>query len=150
MDIGHKAPNFSLKNQNGADVQLQSLLGQGPVVVFFYPKDETPVCTKEACAFRDAYAELKAGGAEVVGISSDSVNSHQHFAAKHALPYPLLADDGGKVRAQWKVKKTLGVMTGRSTYVLDKDGVVRHVHSGALQSQEHVDEALAAVKRLRG
>jgi thioredoxin-dependent peroxiredoxin len=150
MDIGTIAPDFALPSQSNDTVSLRELLGKGPVVVFFYPKDETAVCTKEACAFRDAYADLQAAGASVVGISSDDVASHQRFAAKHRLPYPILADSKGQVRRSWKVPRAmLGLVDGRSTYVLDASGTVRHSHDGAMQSQQHVDEALAAVKRIK-
>jgi thioredoxin-dependent peroxiredoxin len=150
MNIGSTPPDFTLRNQNDEAVSLRDLLGKGPVVVFFYPKDETAVCTKEVCAFRDAYADLQAAGASVVGISSDGVSSHQRFAAKHQLPYPILADGKGQVRRSWNVPRTmLGLMEGRSTYVLDASGTIRHSHDGALQSQEHVDAALAAVRRLK-
>jgi peroxiredoxin Q/BCP len=146
---GQKAPDFTLPDQDGAPFTLSAQLGQGPVVVFFYPKDETPVCTKEACAFRDAYTDLVAAGATVVGISSDDSASHKRFAEKHRLTYRLLADVGGSVRGAFGVpKRFLGLSDGRVTYVLDKDGVIRHRTDSALNADKHVDEAVAVVKRL--
>lgn len=149
MNIGERVPSFELPDQTGDVVRFDDLRGAGPIVVFFYPKDETPVCTAEACSFRDAFAEFSAAGATVVGISSDSVASHKKFADKHQLPYRLLADVGGTVRALLKVPRgLLGLSQGRVTYILDKDGVVRHAHEATLQAQAHVDEAMAMVKRL--
>ncbi|HEY1101157.1 MAG TPA: peroxiredoxin, partial [Myxococcota bacterium] len=111
----------------------------------------TPVCTAEACSFRDAYSEFVAAGATVLGIPSDDVASHRRFADKHKLPYRLLADVGGKVRAQLKVPRgLLGLTEGRVTYILDNEGVVRHAHEATLQAQAHVDEAIGTVRRLAG
>ena len=150
MNTGDKAPPFELRDQNGTAVTLASLHADGPAVVFFYPKDGTPVCTAEACAFRDAYETFTAAGAKVVGISSDDAERHAQFAAKYHLPFPLLWDEGGKTRAAWGVPKTLGVLPGRATYVVDRAGVVRHVFVSQLDSQRHVDEALGVVKTLAG
>ena len=146
---GDKAPRFTLPDHDGTLVTLDGLLEKGPVVVFFYPKDETPGCTAEACSFRDAYEDFQDVGASVVGISSDSSASHRRFREKHGFPYLLLSDAGGKVRAEWGVPKTLGFLDGRSTYVLDKSGVVRHVLHSQLKVKKHVGEALDMVKRLR-
>ena len=148
MKTGDEAPPFALRDQNGAVVTLASLHTEGPAVVFFYPKDGTPVCTTEACAFRDAYEAFTAAGAKVVGISSDDAERHAQFAAKYHLPFPLLWDEGGKTRAAWGVPKTLGVLPGRATYVLDGAGVVRHIFVSQLDSQRHVDEALGVVRTL--
>src|SRR3954466_3913150 len=101
--IGDKAPDFTLPNQDGAQVHLAELLGKGPVVVYFYPKDETPGCTAEACAFRDAYEDFKTAGAQVVGISSDSEADHASFATHHRLPFILAADRGAEVRKRYGV-----------------------------------------------
>jgi peroxiredoxin Q/BCP len=149
MKVGDRTPSFELQDQDGERVRFDDLRGKGPMVLFFYPKDETPVCTAEACSFRDAYAEFSGAGAIVLGISSDDVASHKRFADKHKLPYKLLADVGGKVRTQLGVPKgMLGLMDGRVTYILDKDGVVKHLHHAALQAQAHVDQAIAMVKQL--
>lgn len=149
MKVGDRVPSFELPDQDGKTVRLDDVLGKGPIVFFFYPKDETPVCTAEACAFRDAYADFVQAGAIVVGISSDDAASHKKFAGKHRLPYPLLADVGGVVRKAFGVPRALfGLQDGRVTYIADKDGVVRHVHEAMLQAQRHVDEAMAVVKKL--
>ena len=149
MNIGERVSSFELPDQTGALVRFDDALGKGPIVLFFYPKDETPVCTAEACSFRDAYTEFVGAGATVFGISSDDVASHRKFAEKHKLPYRLLADVGGKVRAQCKVPRgLLGLTEGRVTYILDNTGVVRHSHEASLQAQAHVDEAIRMVKKL--
>lgn len=150
INIGDKVPSFSLPDQSGKTFELDSALGKGPVVLFFYPKDETPGCTAEVCSFRDTSAEFAAAGASVFGISSDSVESHAKFVAKHSLPYPLLADEGGRVRKLFGVPKAMfGLLDGRVTYVLDSAGVVRHRFSGVLRATKHVDEALNFVKSMR-
>ncbi len=146
---GDTAPRFTLPDQDGTLVTLDALLEKGPVVVFFYPKDETPGCTAEACSFRDSYEDFQDAGASVVGVSSDSSASHRRFRDKHGFPYVLLSDEKGRVRAEWGVPKTLGILDGRSTYVVGKDGVVRHVLHSQLMVKKHVAEALDVVKRLR-
>ena len=145
VDVGSKAPNFTLRSQSGANVSLEDFLGRSPVVLFFYPKDDTPGCTKQACAFRDDYGQFGAVDAEVLGISSDSVGSHMRFAENNGLPFVLLSDEGGRVRQLYGVPKTLGLMPGRVTYVIDKKGVVRHVFSSQLAVSRHVEEALTAL-----
>lgn len=149
LQAGDRAPDFTLPAQDGRPVRLADLLQRRTVVLYFYPKDETLVCTAEACAFRDAYEVFSDAGAEVVGVSDDSVASHQGFAAHHRLPFTLLADKGGAVRAQYGVAGWLG-LRGRVTFVIDRAGVIRHAHAGRLQAQAHVDEALAAVRALQG
>jgi peroxiredoxin Q/BCP len=150
MKLGDKVPSFSLPDQAGKSVKLDELLGKGPIVFFFYPKDETVGCTREACSFRDAHAELAAAGATVFGISGDSVDSHAGFAKHHSLNYGLLADVGNKVRNDvFAVPKgLLGMAPGRVTYILDKDGVVRFVHENNLNMSSHVERAIEVVKKL--
>ena len=145
VDVGSKAPDFTLRSQSGANVHLKDFLGRSPIVLFFYPKDDTPGCTKQACAFRDDYGQFGAVDAEVFGISSDSVESHKSFAENNQLPFDLLSDEGGKVRQLYGVPKTLGLMPGRVTYVIDKEGVVRRIFSSQLAVSRHVEEALAAL-----
>ena len=145
VDVGSKAPDFTLRSQSGANVSLRDFLGRSPIVLFFYPKDDTPGCTKQACAFRDDYGQFGAVNAEVFGISSDSVGSHKSFAENNELPFALLSDEGGKVRQLYGVPKTLGLMPGRVTYVIDKEGVVRRIFSSQLAVSRHVEEALAAL-----
>ena len=149
IKVGDAAPDFTLLQQDGSQVHLAALLAKGAVVLYFYPKDDTPVCTAEACSFRDAYESFKAAGAEVVGISSDSAGAHKAFASKHRLPFTLVSDVGGKVRKQYGVPSTLGILPGRVTYVIDGKGVVRHVFNSQLNAARHVSEALEVMKQLR-
>ena len=139
--VGERAPDFELRDQNGAAVHSAGLRRQGPVVIFFYPKDDTTGCTKEACRFRDDFARFRHTGAQIVGISSDSVESHQRFAAKYALPYTLLSDPGGRVRKLYGASSFFGLMPGRVTFVIDREGIVRHVFSSQTKFEEHADEA---------
>jgi peroxiredoxin Q/BCP len=143
--VGQPAPEFTLPDQNGGSVSLSSLKG-GWVVVYFYPKDDTPGCTAESCSFRDSFEEFTDAGAKVVGISSDSVESHKAFATKHDLPFTLLADTDGSVRKAFGVGKTLGLIPGRVTYVIDPEGVVRHKFSSQFKPKSHIDEALDVIK----
>jgi peroxiredoxin Q/BCP len=145
---GDRAPSFSLSSDDGTVVALADVLAKGPAVVFFYPKDETAGCTAEACAFRDAYEAFQEAGATVIGISSDSAASHGRFRHKHGFQFLLLSDPGGRVRAEWGVPKTLGLLDGRSTYVIGKDGVVSRVFHSQVRVKRHVEEALTALKKL--
>jgi peroxiredoxin Q/BCP len=148
MQTGQKAPDFSLKSQNGSEISLKDFPGK-TLVIFFYPKDGTMICTKEACAFRDNIGSFQELGAEVIGVSSDDTESHSGFAREHGLSYPLLSDPGGQVAKLFEVKKTLGIAPGRTTFVIDPEGVIRHVYSSQLSAGRHVDEALAAVRRIK-
>lgn len=148
VKVGDTAPDFTLKSGNGEDVSLSSFKGKKSVVLFFYPKDETSVCTKEACAFRDQFEVFKGLGAEVIGVSSDSQKSHKGFAEHHKLPYTLLSDEDGKLRKLYGVPSTMGVIPGRVTYVIDKDGVVKHVFNSQMEGEKHVTEAIATLKKI--
>ncbi len=139
------APDFALPDQNGKTVRLSDYLGKYAVVVYFYPKDETAGCTAEACKFRDDFEKFSDAGAVVLGISDDSPESHKSFAANHRLPFQLLSDTDGAVRKLYGVKKTLGLIPGRVTFVIDRDGIVRHSFSSQMDAERHVDEALAAL-----
>jgi peroxiredoxin Q/BCP len=141
------APDFTLPSQSGETVRLKDFLGK-PVVLFFYPKDNTLGCTKEVCAFRDGFDEFGMLDAEVIGISSDSVQSHRSFVEKHKLPFTLLSDQGGKVRRLYGVPNSLGIFAGRVTYVIDEDGVVRNVFSSQIAVEKHVEEALETLKSI--
>lgn len=145
---GSLAPNFTLPSQSGEIVSLRGFLGKKPVILFFYPKDDTPGCTKEACAFRERYEAFRELDAEVIGISSDSVESHRSFAAEHGLPFTLLSDEGGKVRRLYGASSAFGLFPGRVTYVLDEEGVVRHIFSSQLGVEQHVEEALEALRSM--
>jgi peroxiredoxin Q/BCP len=144
--VGDTAPDFTLPKQDGSSFTLKAVLGQKAVVLYFYPKDDTPGCTAEACSFRDAYEDFKEAGAEVVGISSDAADAHRAFADKHRLPFTLVSDAGGKVRKLYGVPSTLGLLPGRVTYVIDAGGVVRHVFNSQLNPTKHVREALDVLK----
>jgi thioredoxin-dependent peroxiredoxin len=141
IQIGDHCPIFSLPDSLGKDIQVNDYLGQKILVLFFYPKDDTPGCTKEACAFRDAY--------EVFGISSDAAATHQNFQQKHQLPYPLLSDSQKKVRQQFGVPGNLfGLIPGRVTYVIGLDGKVAGIFNSQTNPVGHITEALKVVKSL--
>lgn len=146
--VGDPAPEFTLTSQNGSEISLGDYRGKSVVVLYFYPKDDTPVCTKEACGFRDADQDFRDAGAVVIGISHDDTASHQSFASKHALPFSLVSDTGDVVRKAYGVTKTLGLMPGRVTYVIDKQGTVQHITNSQLFAGKHIQEALAAVRQL--
>jgi peroxiredoxin Q/BCP len=148
LDVGDVAPDFSLQTQNGEQWSLKAALEKGPVVVYFYPKDETPVCTKEACGFRDAYEDFTALGVAVVGISRDSTGAHRSFADHHKLPFTLLSDPDAEVRRLFGVKKTLGLFDGRVSFLIDKSGVIRLAFSSAINAKAHVASALEAARNL--
>jgi peroxiredoxin Q/BCP len=146
LSTGDAMPDSTLVGPEGP-VKLRDKLGK-PLVVYFYPKDETYGCTKEACRFRDQYEDFVGAGAEVIGISRDDAESHAKFRDHHQLPFTLLSDPGGQVASSWGVRTTLGI-PGRVTFVFDKSGVVRHRFDSAIRFGKHVDEALAMVKSLR-
>ena len=146
--LNEPAPDFTCEAHDGRQVRLADYRGKSVVVLYFYPKDGTPVCTKEACAFRDAYEEFTKLGAVVIGVSADSPERHRVFAASRALPFLLLSDQDGSLRKAYQVPKTLGIMPSRVTYVIDKAGIVRHVFSALLLAEWHVAEALGIVRAL--
>lgn len=141
VKVGDKAPDFILPSQIGDNVTLSEFLGKKNVVLYFYPKDETPGCTKEACTFRDNYEQLTSLNAEVLGISGQSVESHKSFATHYGLPFILLSDQDNKVRKLYGVPSTMGIIPGRVTYIIDKKGIVRHIFISQSQAQRHVEEA---------
>ena len=143
--VGDAAPDFTLLDQRGKPVRLRDLTEKKNVALYFYPKDATPGCTAEARAFRDAYDVFTAADTEVIGVSSDSVKSHERFAATERLPFLLLSDRDGVVRELYGVERTLGILPGRVTYVIGRGGVVRHVYSSQLRATQHSREALQAL-----
>jgi peroxiredoxin Q/BCP len=143
---GDLAPDFQALDQEGKAVSLAEFRGVKWVVLFFYPKDGSPICTREACHFRDAYEQFVAAGAEVIGVSGDSTESHRWFAAAHKLPFRLLSDAEGTIRKSFGVAKTLGVFPGRVTYVIDKQGQVRLVFNSQIEAAKHVSEALGVIQ----
>ncbi len=148
MDVGDHAPDFSPPDQNGDMVQFSKIAPGKTRVVFFYPKDGTPVCNLEACSFRDSQHAFEKYHAQILGISSDGVDSHRDFAADNHLDFPVLSDKGEKVRKLWHVPSTLGLLPGRVTYVVDAEGVVRHIFSAQLEAAKHAETALEAVKKI--
>ena len=148
LQPGDPAPDFTAAAHNGQQIRLADYRGESVVVLYFYPMDGTPVCTKQACGFRDAYEEFTKLGAVVIGVSADSPQRHQAFAASRALPFLLLSDQSGALRKIYQVSKTLAVLPSRVTFVIDKAGVIRHVFSALFTAQEHVAEALRIVREL--
>ncbi|MEB3288100.1 MAG: peroxiredoxin [Vampirovibrionales bacterium] len=145
---GDKAPSISLIDQNGQLVRLDDYQGKKAVVLFFYPKAFTPGCTQESCQFRDQYEVFKDAGVEVIGISSDSPQQQAAFAKEHRLPYILLSDPGQQARKAFGVPKTLGLLPGRVTYVIDRNGIVQLAFNSQLKPEAHIQQALATLKRL--
>jgi peroxiredoxin Q/BCP len=146
---GEQAPDFTLTSQSGENVRLSSFKGKHNVVVFFYPKDFSPGCTKEVCRFRDDYEAFSKMGAQVIGISTQDQASHEKFAAQYKLPFLLLSDPNGSVREAYGVKKTLGLLPGRATFVIDRNGTIRHMFSSQLNAERHIEEALTALRQLQ-
>ena len=146
--LGEQAPDFTLPSNFGEEVSLSDFRGKKAVVLFFYPKDGTPVCTKEACGFRDTYEDFVEAGAVVIGVSSDSLESHKSFAAKNRLPFILLSDSEGSLRKAFGVQKSLGFMPGRVTYTIDKNGVVRDIFSSPMSAEAHVKQSLETVREI--
>lgn len=148
LKVGDEAPDFTLPSQEGIDMTLSQFRGERNVVLYFYPKDGSPGCMAQACSFRDSYEVFMELGAEVLGVSSDSVKSHRKFAETHLLPFKLLSDEGGRVRRLYGASGSLG-MAGRVTFIIDREGVVRHVFSSQLRVNKHIDEALEVLKKLQ-
>ena len=147
LKVGDSLPPLTVTTHKGEQISLNEL--HQPFVLFFYPKNGTPICTKEACAFRDAYQDFVDAGAVVFGISSDSAESHEAFAAVHHLPFELVSDPDGQIRQTMGVPKTLGLFPGRVTYVVDGAGVIRHVFNSQMDAQRHVTEALQVLRELK-
>ena len=147
VQVGDKAPDFTLLAQSGAPVSLGDFLGKKHIVLYFYPKDNTSLCTEEACAFRDNYEVFKDAGAEVIGVSSDSVESHRQFAKEHQLPFILLSDVDGVIRKRYGVPTAFG-LPGRVTYITDRQGIVRSIFFSQFTSKRHVDEALQTLQSI--
>ena len=148
VQVGHSAPDFTLLDQSGTSVNLGDFLGKKHIVLYFYPRDNTSICTAEACAFRDNYEIFKGGGADVIGVSSDSVESHQQFAAAYQLPFTLLSDTDSEIRKRYGVATAFG-LPGRVTYIIDRRGIVRHIFFSQFASEKHVTQALQAVQSIR-
>lgn len=145
--VGDAAPDFTLPDQNNSLVRLSQFKGQTWVVLYFYPKDDTYGCIVESSQFRDSYEVFQTSGSEVIGISSDTPQSHAAFAEKYQLPFRLLSDQKQTVRDLYGVPSTLGMIPGRVTYIIDKEGVVRHIFDSQFHPKSHVDEALAIIRQ---
>ncbi|RTY91218.1 peroxiredoxin [Flavobacterium bomense] len=148
LKVGDTIPHFMAKDTNGTDFDSRNVVGQKPLVIYFYPKDNSPGCTAQACSFRDQYEDFKDLGAEVIGISSDSVASHQKFSKQFKLPFILLSDSDKKIRKLFGVPSGMfGLLPGRVTYVTDKNGVVQMIFDSILATK-HIPKALEAIKKL--
>ncbi len=146
--VGDQAPDFTATAHDGQIVRLGDYRDKKVVVLFFYPKDGTPVCTQEACAFRDAYEDFVEAGAVVIGVSADGLDRHRRFVASHRLPYLLVSDRDGGLRRAFGVPKTMGFLPGRVTYVIDRQGIVRLLFSAQMTADRHAEEALKAIQGL--
>lgn len=146
--VGNPAPDFTVSSHDGQEIKLSDYRDNKVVVLFFYPKDGTPICTKEACAFRDAYEDFVEAGAVVIGVSADSAERHRGFAADHRLPFHLVSDADGALRRLFGVPKTMGFLPGRVTYVIDKKSTVRLAFNSQLSADQHVGEALKVIREL--
>ena len=148
LAAGDQAPSIALKDADGVERRSDQLNGKA-LVLFFYPKDDTPGCTAEACGFRDSHQELQQLGAQVWGVSGDDLVSHRRFAERHQLPFPLLSDSDQRLRRAFGVPKTLGLLPSRVTYVIDGQGVIRHVFNNLLDGPAHVREAMQVLRSLQ-
>jgi peroxiredoxin Q/BCP len=148
LKVGDRAPDFSLPDQSGNLVDFRDLVGKSCIVLYFYPGDFTPGCTAEACSFRDHYDAFVEKGAKVVGISSDPPKKHDEFMLAYNLPFLLLSDEKDKVRDLFGVPPSLKRFPGRVTYIIDKNGKVRHIFSSQLRPKKHVDIALDILEKL--
>tara|TARA_R110002072_G_scaffold238939_1_gene396663 strand:+ start:61108 stop:61581 length:474 start_codon:yes stop_codon:yes gene_type:complete len=146
VKIGDIAPDFKLTNQEGVEVNLYDYIGEKIVVLFFYPKDNTPGCQKQACAFRDSYEIFQDQGAEVIGISSGNQDSHVDFSTRNNLPFDLLSDVEGGARKLFGVPKSLGILPGRVTYIIDTDGEILDVFESQFKFSGHVTNAIEVIK----
>ncbi|WP_181161681.1 peroxiredoxin [Flavobacterium sp. GSA192] len=142
LKTGDTVPKFTAKEASGAVFESDSVIGKKAVIIYFYPKDDTPQCTAQACGFRDNYAEFVDLGVEIIGISSDDVNSHQEFIRKYNLPFLLLSDSDKALRKLFGVPSAfLGLLPGRVTYLLDKNGVIQMVFDSML-GMKHVKKMI--------
>jgi thioredoxin-dependent peroxiredoxin len=149
IKVGEKAPDFSLPAQDGSTVSLKDFAGKKSVVLYFYPKDNVMVCKKQACLIRDQYQDFLDAGAEVIGVSQDSMESHKSFVSERKLPFRLLSDPKGSLRKLYGVPSSAGaLLPGRVTFVIDPQGVVRLSFNSLLDADKHVSEALRVLKTI--
>lgn len=146
LQVGDMVPSFTLQDQFGQKFDVNEFIGKMPMVIYFYPKDDTPGCTKEACSFRDAYEKFTDRNIKVIGISADDVKSHKNFADKYNLPFTLLADTDNEVRNLFGVKSNMfGLIPGRVTYVVDKSGKIIFIYDSQLKAEKHIEESIKAI-----
>jgi len=145
LEVGDPVPVFTLKDQDGKTFDMKNEIGKQILVIYFYPKDESMVCTKEACSFRDSFNDFTKAGAKVIGINSGTVASHKSFSDHYKLPFTLLSDPDNKVLNQFKVKG-MWFFSGRQTFVIGLDGKVAYQYSAMLEGKEHSDKALQYIK----
>lgn len=148
LQIGDKAPDFTAEAHNGETVSLADYRGKQTVVLYFYPRDNTSVCTAQACSFRDAYEDFAKDGAVVIGVSGDSLERHREFAKSKQLPFLLVSDADGSLREKFGVPNMLGLVPRRVTFVIDRDGVIRHVFEAMFSSTPHIEGARKVVREL--
>ena len=149
IEVGSKVPLFELKDQNGELFKLETVLGKNNLVIYFYPKDDSPGCTKEACSFRDQFKVFADADAIIIGISAQSVESHLKFAKKHRLNYTLLSDTGNGVRKLFGVPANFfGLIPGRVTYVVNKEGKIMYLFNSQIQAEKHVNETLRILQKI--
>jgi len=150
IKTGSTIPEFSLPDQNGNMFDISSIVGKKNLVIYFYPKDDSPGCTAEACSFRDQFEVFNKADAAIIGISGQSVESHKKFAEKYRLTFTLLSDEGNKIRKLFGVPTNfLGLLPGRVTYIADKSGKVIYIFNSQTNATKHVDEALRILKELK-
>ena len=147
LTVGDAVPDFTLKDQNGKTFNMKDEIGKHILVIYFYPKDESMVCTKEACAFRDSFNDYVKAGARVIGINGGTVESHKQFEQHYKLPFLLLSDPNNKVYKRFGVRKQF-FMSGRQTFVVDIKGKIAFSYAAMLSGAEHSNQALAVVKSL--
>lgn len=148
LSVGDTAPDFALPNQHKVTVQLNELLKASSVVLFFYPKNNTPICTQEVCSFRDAYEGFQKHSVQLLGISSDNSDSHADFSKRHQLPYDLLSDIDGSVAKQYGLQKTLGLLPGRVTFVIDQSHVIQMAYANSMNASLHIQQALETLQSM--
>ena len=147
VKVGDQAPEFEGPTTDGSKLGLKDFVGKKNVVLYFYPKDDTPGCTREACSFRDNITPIRKMGAEVIGVSLDSITSHEKFTTKYGLPFPLISDKEKQIAKAFGVLKETGTSTNRITFIIDKQGKIAKVFP-KVDVSKHTDEVVAALKQL--
>lgn len=149
LEVGSRAPSFRGRDQHGRELTLEDLIAKGSLVLYFYPKDFTPICTREACAFRDYYEELREHGAQVVGVSVDGGESHKRFAARYQIPFPLLSDEDKTIQRAYGALMAFGLLSKRVTFVIDRQGIIQAALHHQMSAKKHADEVRDILRKLR-